>query len=466
MSRRIGLTFVVMGLAAPLMVVSRAAADNPSEGKAPAPRPNILLIVADDLGWKDLGYHGAKIRTPNIDRLVETGVELDSHYVQPVCTPTRTALMSGRYPSRFGPHTLTPSNLRALPKGTETLASALKSAGYSTFLSGKWHLGVEPAWRPNHYGFDHSYGSLSGAVDPWTHRYRPGPHERTWHRDGELIDEEGNATELVARQAEEWIRAKKTPWFVYVPFQAVHIPVDAPAEYKKPYEGEKFYDDPVKNESYQRYAAFVSQLDAKVGQLIAALEATGQRDSTLVVFTSDNGGLPGGENPYVGNVPATPVLSSNLPLRGRKGQLYEGGTRVDAFANWPGTLIPRKVTAPLHAVDWMPTLTKLAGYTPKADLKWDGHDIWPILTGAVTAPEPRTVYIAHRSGQAIQREGWKLIAFANGTSELYHLAEDPYETTDLAGREPGRLATLKALLAEMRKGDLDVIPEDLRDYPH
>ncbi|MHC5538928.1 hypothetical protein ACYOEI_11970 [Singulisphaera rosea] len=155
-----------------------------------------------------------------------------------------------------------------------------------------------------------------------------------------------------------------------------------------------------------------------------------------------------------------------MPLRGRKGQFYEGGTRVDAFANLPGTLAPRKVTAPLHAVDWMPTLTKLAGYTPKADLKWAGHDIWPILTGVVTSPEPRTVYIAHRSGQSIQREGWKLIAFANGTSELYHLADDPYETTDLARREPGRLATLKALLAEIRKDDLDVIPEDLRDYPH
>lgn len=194
----------------------------------PAGRPNILIIVADDLGWADVGYHGARIRTPNIDRLVATGVELDSHYVQPVCTPTRTALLSGRYPSRFGPHTLTPSNLRALPKGTETLASALKSVGYSTYLSGKWHLGVRPEWRPNHYGFDHSYGSLSGAVDPWTHKYRPGPLERTWHRDGQLIDEEGNATELVAAQAVEWIKAKRSPWFVYVPFQAVHIPVDAP----------------------------------------------------------------------------------------------------------------------------------------------------------------------------------------------------------------------------------------------
>jgi arylsulfatase A-like enzyme len=134
-------------------------ATQPSTGAgAETTRPNILLIVADDLGWNDLGYHGSKIRTPNIDQLVRTGVELDSHYVQPVCTPTRTALLSGRYPSRFGPHTLTPSNLRALPKGTETLATALKSLGYATYLSGKWHLGVKPEWRPNHYRFDHSYG--------------------------------------------------------------------------------------------------------------------------------------------------------------------------------------------------------------------------------------------------------------------------------------------------------------------
>jgi hypothetical protein len=175
---------------------------------AGAKQPNILLIVADDLGWSDVGWHGGFGKTPVMDRLVKTGVELDQHYVQPVCTPTRTALMSGRYPGRFGPHALSPSNLRALPLGTVTLASALKSLGYHTHQSGKWHLGARPAWIPNAYGFDTSYGTLTGAADPWTHKYRKGnPYEDTWHRDGKLFHEEGNATELVAAEAVRRIEA-------------------------------------------------------------------------------------------------------------------------------------------------------------------------------------------------------------------------------------------------------------------
>ena len=201
---------------------------------AAAEKPNILLIVADDLGWRDVGWHGGPFQTPVMDQLVREGLELDQHYVQPVCTPTRTALMSGRYPSRFGPHALAPSNLRALPPGTETMASALQSIGYETHVAGKWHLGSRPEWGPNHYGFDHSYGSLSGAVDPWTHKYRKGVYEDTWHRDGVIFHEEGNATELIAGQVVKWIGEKRAPWFIYVPFHAVHIPVDAPAKYKWP----------------------------------------------------------------------------------------------------------------------------------------------------------------------------------------------------------------------------------------
>lgn len=142
-------------------------------------KPNILLIVADDLGWKDVGWHGAAFKTPAMDQLVRAGVELDQHYVQPLCTPTRVALLSGRYPSRFGPQALSPSNLRAMFPGTETIASALKAAGYATYVAGKWHLGSRPEWGPNQYGFEHSYGSLTGAVDPWTHKYRRGPYEDT-----------------------------------------------------------------------------------------------------------------------------------------------------------------------------------------------------------------------------------------------------------------------------------------------
>ena len=444
-----------------LVGVMVIAAGNRAMTAEPPARPNILYVVADDLGWADVGYHGAKIQTPTIDRLAREGVELDQHYVQPVCTPTRTAIMAGRYPSRFGPHALVPSNLRALPPGTVTLASALRSAGYTTCLSGKWHLGSRIEWGPNRFGFDHSYGSLAGAADPWTHQYRPGPYAKTWHRDEQLLDEEGNATELVARQAVQWIREKHEPWFIYVPFQAVHIPVDAPEEYKRLYQGQKFYDDPVKDESYKRYAAFVSQMDAKIGQLIAALDETRQRANTLVVFHSDNGGLPGGGNPYISKVPPTPVLSSNLPLRGHKGQLYEGGIRVVALADWPGRLAPRKVTAPMHAVDWMPTLTRLAGYVPTGDLEWDGRDMWPVLSGKLDKPPSRTIYIPYRNSSALRDGDWKLIAPKRGRCELFNLAEDPYEKDNLASKQPERVARLRGLLEKMGQDDPTEIPQDL-----
>jgi arylsulfatase A-like enzyme len=433
---------------------------------AAADKPNVLFVVADDLGWNDVGWHGGPPKTPHLDALVKAGVELDKHYVQPVCSPTRTALMTGRVPSRFGPQALVPSNLRCLPPGYPTLASALQMAGYETHMAGKWHLGSRPEWGPNQYGFAHGYGSLNGAVDPWKHLYRKGPYERTWHRDGAIFDEVGNATELVAAQVVKWIEAKKEPWFVYVPFHAVHIPVDAPPEYKSIYDGVTFDADPKKDESYRRFAAFVSQLDAKVGQFVAALDRTGQRGNTLVVFTSDNGGLWQGGNAYTSDVPPTPRLSSNLPLRGQKGQLYEGGVRVPAFANWPGRLAPRKVGVPLHAVDWYPTLMAATGATPVGDPKWDGLDRWPVLTGAVSDPGPRTVYIPYTGGAAVRHGDWKLIDRANGTAELFDLAADPNETTDLAAKEPGRLAELRKVLAALRAGDQTKLPADLVGVPN
>ena len=459
------------GLALAVLLSAEVAAAGEDRKPGIPSKPNILLIVADDLGWADVGYHGSRIRTPVIDRLAREGVELDQHYVQPLCTPTRTALMTGRYPSRFGPHVLSPSNLRALPPGTVTLASALKTLGYSTFLSGKWHLGSRLEWGPNSYCFDRSYGSLAGAVDPWTHKYRPGIYAATWQRDGRFVEEEGNATELVARQAVEWVRQKREPWLIYVPFQAVHIPVDAPQEYKQLYAGEKFFDDPAKDDSCRRFAAFVTQLDTKIGQLIQALDETGQRATTLVVFFSDNGGLQGGNNPYISKVPDSPVLSSNLPLRGQKGQLYEGGIRVVALASWPGRLAPRKVTAPMHAVDWMPTLAGLAGYAPPADLKWDGRDMWPVISGAVEGVEPRTIYIPFTSGKAIRQGDWKLIAGKptkkdkTGKRELFHLGRDPYEKENLASSEPERVKEFEKLLEEMGKGDAAAMPEDLEGFP-
>jgi arylsulfatase A-like enzyme len=434
-----------------------------------SPKPNVLLIVADDLGWQDVGWHGSKFLTPVMDKLVSEGVELDRHYVQPVCSPTRTALMSGRWTSRFGPHVLAPTNLRAFLPGTVTIASALKQCGYETYLTGKWHLGSKPEWGPNQYGFDHSYGSLTGAADPWTHKYRTGPFENTWHRDCKFVTEEGNATELIAAEALKFIREKHAPWFIYVPFQAVHIPVDAPDQYKKKYAGVKFHDDPAKQDSLLRFGAFVNQMDTKIGELMAALESTAQRSNTLVIFTSDNGGLASGGNPYVGKVAGSPALSSNLPLRGYKNQLYEGGVRVSAFANWPGVLAPKKLEAFLHAADWFPTITRLAGWACPSDLKLDGQDAWPLLTGK-EQQKPRTVYIPHPSGSVIIHDGWKLIAYkgagAKGKkkagTELYQVSVDPSETKDLAAEHPEKVAALEKILENMRKDDRQDLPADLK----
>jgi len=250
-----------------------------------------------------------------------------------------------------------------------------------------------------------------------------------------------------------------------VPFTAVHIPVEAPEEYIGLYAAETFYDDPVKDESLKRYAAYATQMDDWIGKLVQALEETGQRDNTLILFLSDNG-APRSWKPqglYPGTYPASPVLGSNAPLRGLKGQTYEGGIRTPAFVHWPKELAPGKVTAPLHAIDWMPTLTRLLGYEPERDLQWDGMDIWPLLTREIEEPPaPRTLYWPFVGGKwAIRHGDWKLLSQGEDKAvELFDLAEDPYERRDLAGEKPGKVAELQQLLAEAERLDVTDRPPD------
>ncbi|MHC4573955.1 MAG: sulfatase-like hydrolase/transferase [Planctomycetota bacterium] len=420
-------------------------------------KPNILLILADDLGWADVGFHGSNIMTPNLDRLAAEGVQLQQHYVQPMCTPTRVALLTGRYPSRFGDHAIKPCNTQVLEFGTPTLASELSSVGYDTGITGKWHLGSKPEWGPLKFGFNHSYGSLAGGVGQYNHLYKKGPYSRTWHRNDQLVDEEGHSTDLIAREAVRWIEAKREPFFIYVAFTAVHVPVEVPQQYMELYKGKEFYDDPAKDESFKFYAAYASHMDDTIGKMVEALNRTGQRGNTLIIFASDNGAIPRWRprGSYPGTYKACPVMGSNLPFRGLKAQLYEGGIRVPTIVNRPGKLAPRKVDSPVHVVDWMPTLTRLAGYKPKQDLKWDGRNIWPLLTGEVTQPEPRTLYWKFTRGRSAVRHGdWKLIVDGKEKSvELYNLAEDPYEKHDLASERPEQVDKLEALLAEQRKLD-------------
>jgi arylsulfatase A-like enzyme len=436
-------------------------------------RPNILFILADDLGWGDVGFHGAKIRTPILDRLAREGVELTQHYVNPQCSPTRSALLSGRYASRLD--NLVAFDARAFPAGTTTLPIALQAAGYATALIGKWHLGTEPGARPwEQQGFDFSYGALTGAVHPYAHTYRSGPLEHTWHRNGERVDEPGtHTTDLLTREALAWLarQNRNRPWFLYLPFFATHTPVDAPPDWKARYAQQRFFADETKNESAIRYAAMISHMDDAIGRILSALDARGERERTLVIFVSDNGpvGQPWPEGALYGQ-PALPStwLGSAAPLRGIKGTTWEGGVRVPAVASWRGTLFPRKATAPTCVVDWFPTLARLAGWRASNDLRWDGQDLWSALTGTAPAAAERTLYCKYSGGMAFLRRGdWKLVTlgdtpFARGlmtgndrSDQLFNLADDPNETRNLARAEPQRLAALQALLVEeMRRDDV------------
>ena len=448
--------------------LTAAAVALPARAQRATGKPNILYILADDLGWGDVGFHGSPIQTPNIDRLRAGGVELDQHYVQPMCTPTRVALLTGRYPSRFGDQAVKPCNDRVLPWSTVTLASALSSIGYDTGLAGKWHLGSQPQWGPNHFGFSRSYGSLAGGCGQYNHRYKKGPHSRTWHRNEKLLDEEGHTTDLIAREVVGWINGKKQPWFYYVPFTAVHVPVEVPDRFIKLYAGKTFDKDPAKNESFQRYAAYTTHMDHAIGQMLDALTKTGQRDQTLVIFTSDNGTFPSWRpsGKYPGTYPPCPRLGSNAPLRGYKATLYEGGIRAPTCVYWPGHLKPSKVTTLLHMVDWMPTLTKLCGYRPPRDLKWDGQDIWPIITKRFTPTTPRTLYWKFTGGRRAVRHGdWKLIDLGRKRVELYNLADDPHEKHNLTARHPDKVKQLRAALTQASQADRAKRPPDAAPAP-
>ncbi len=436
----------------PLFVCALLAS---TAAKAADPKPNIVFILIDDLGWADVGFHGGRVPTPNVDKLAREGVELTHHYVAPVCSPTRSSLLSGRYWSRFG--VTTPQAERAFPWDTVTLPRALKTSGYDTALTGKWHLGSLPEWGPLKFGFDHAYGSLGGGVGPWNHRYKEGPYTHTWHRDDVLIEEEGHATDLITHEACEWIAGRKDkPFFLYVPFTAVHIPIREPEAYVKAVPAA------ITDETERHYAACIMHMDEAVGRLVEAIEKTGRRDNTLILFSSDNGGVQtnNADRQYPpDNYPNGKVNGNNKPLHGNKADVYEGGIRVPAFVNWPAKLRPGKLDAPIHIADWMPTLCALTGTNPGKGLKWDGQDVWPLITGE-KQPQPRTLYWTGPNfrDRAVREGDWKLISFEKSKTprvELYNLASDPNEATDLAAQYPEKVQALKAVMAEVSKADND-----------
>ena len=347
--------------------------------------PNVVFVMADDLGWADVGFHGGNAPTPRLDRLAHNSLELRQHYVAPVCSPTRTGFLTGRNWSRFG--ITTPTNSLALPPDTVTLAQALHSRGYDTCLAGKWHLGSLPRWGPNHFGFDHTYGSLAGGISPWNHRYKKGPFTFTWHRNEQLVEEKGHVTDLITDEAIDWIRSRgASPFFLYLPYTAVHLPLKEPERWLQQ------VPDSISGEVARHYAASVMHLDHSVGRIFDALDEKGLREKTLFVFTSDNGGSTAENNDLKypdDNCPNGRLTGNNAPLRGKKGDVYEGGTRVPTIVYWPGRFTPRKIETPVQIVDWMPTFCSLAGYEPDHDLKWDGTDLSGVVARKLAAPRSR-----------------------------------------------------------------------------
>jgi len=428
--------------------------------KAADAKPNIVFILADDLGWADVAFHGGNAPTPNLDKLAREGLELTQHYVAPVCSPTRSAFMTGRCWSRF--NVTTPQSKRALPWDTVTLPRALKSAGYDTCLTGKWHLGSVPAEGPNHFGFDHSYGSLGGGVSPWNHRYKQGPISQTWHRDEKFVEEEGHATDLITKEAVTWIESRgKVPFFLYVPFTAVHLPLKEPAEWLARVPAG------ITGDVARHYAACVMHLDDSVGRILAALDKKGVRENTLVVFTSDNGGSTAENNDLHypdDNCPSGKLTGSNKPWRGQKGDLYEGGTRVPAIVSWPGHVKPGKVATPVQITDWMPTFTAIAGWRAESDLKWDGTHLTALLTQHAALPDrPLYAVAPNWKSRSVRFGNWKLIVHDDKKeqrTELFDLAADPAEAKNLTDAEPERLRQLTKLMDDISARDRDAVPKD------
>jgi arylsulfatase A-like enzyme len=446
-----------------------------SASAASAEAPNIVLVVADDLGWHDVGFRGSPIETPHLDRIAEEGVQLDRFYVQPACSPTRAALMTGKSPLRLGIlRPIAKRGLHGLPLDERILPQLLRDAGYQTLMTGKWHLGhALKRYFPHERGFDHFYGHVTGGIGYWDHNHGGG-HD--WQRNGVTLREDGYATHLITDEALALLadRDRSRPTFLYVAYNAPHLPNEAPEEAVARYAQ-------LESESRRVHAAMVSEMDGEIGRLLAALESEGMRDQTLVWFLSDNGGLnrasqaPGlvrlvdalvwlfGE-PLPGQALEflrTNTLdggADNAPLRRGKMSVYEGGTRVPAAIWWPGRLEGGSSQAFVTAQDVLPTILDAAGLGSKIPDDVDGASRWPTLMGNGTGVEPPDYLTLGLDGVALYRGPWKIVLpssplpFASPEPELYRVYEDPLEQNDLASEHPGVVAELSGAAESWPRG--------------
>ena len=416
----------------------------------PAPRPNIVYVVADDQGWKDVGFHGSDIATPSLDRLAAGGARLEAFYAQPMCTPSRAALMTGRYPHRYGLQTLViPSNGRyGLATDEKLLPQLLAEAGYRTAIVGKWHLGhADRKYWPLQRGFDFQYGPLLGEIDYFTHDAHG---VRDWYRQEKPLKQAGYATELIGNEAVRWLSRQdaKQPFFLYLAFTAPHAPYQAPQRLLDRYAA---IADPAR----RAYAAMITSMDEQVGRVVAALDAKGLRDRTLIVFQSDNGGPRDARFTGEIDMSKSTIPADNGPWRDGKGSLYEGGVRVVALANWPGHIPAGTVVeAPLHVVDMLPTLATLAGARVAATKPLDGVDQWAAIADGRPSARSEVVIDVEPFRAALRDGDFKLVWQATLPSrvELYDLKADPGEKHDLAAAQPERVARMQATLQEQARG--------------
>jgi len=410
-------------------------------------KPNIVYIVADDLGWKDVGYHGSDIKTPNIDKLAQDGARLEQFYAQPMCTPTRAALMTGRYPFRYGLQTLViPSaSTYGLPTDEWLLPQALKAAGYETAIVGKWHLGhADQKYWPRQRGFDYQYGPLIGELDYFTHEQ----HGKTdWYLNNKPLHESGYTTTLLGSAAVKLINEHNpsVPLYLYLTFNAPHTPYQAPQRYLDQY---KHISDP----SRRAYAGSITAMDDEIGRVLAALEQKGMRDNTIIVFQSDNGGTRNAMFAGEGDMSKVVIPCDNGPYRDGKGSLYEGGTRVPAIVNWRGHIKPGTVVnGMIHVVDAYPTLAGLAGAKPDPDKPLDGIDMWPTISEGQPSPRTEVIYNIEPFRAGVREGDWKLIWRTPLPSavELYNIADDPSEKNNLAIQNPDKVQELQKRANEL-----------------
>ncbi len=413
-------------------------------------KPNIVHIVADDLGWKDVGFNGCTdIKTPNIDALAAGGAKLTQFYVQPMCTPTRACLMTGRYPFRYGLQTAVIPSVAAYGLETDEwlMPQCLGEAGYKTAIIGKWHLGhADKKFWPRQRGFDYQYGAMIGELDYFTHEEHG---VLDWFRDNEPVKEEGYTTTLLGKEAAKLIEAHDTsrPLYLYLTFNAPHTPYQAPKEYIDRYAG---IADPTR----RTYAAMVTCLDEEIGRVVKALETKGIRNNTLILFHSDNGGTR--DAMFAGvmaDMSKVVIPCDNGPYRGGKGTLLEGGTRVCAMANWPGHIKPGTVDGLIHAVDLYPTLAGLAGAKTDKCKPLDGVNVWETIASGAASPRQEIVYNIEPFRAAIRAGEWKLVwrTLLPSKAELFNLKEDAGESRDVAAQHPEIVARLKNRLETLAK---------------